>query len=159
MNRHVDAKVKRGSAPCKHEHSRGGVKGFFFCLIRSFFSKTEHISFKGYGVNMAWLIFCDHTKFGIQIFKYNQNISRVGEFFITKAQKYENTKKIIIKFRAFPISCFRDCFYFLPKKAQNSQIRYSNIWALEEFLSKSFSISGMDDLFLKRVLFEWLRDR
>jgi hypothetical protein len=27
------------------------------------------------------------------------------------------------------------------------------------FSSKSLSLSGMDDLFLKRVLFEWLRDR
>ena len=27
------------------------------------------------------------------------------------------------------------------------------------FSSKSLSVSGMDDLLLKRVLFEWLRDR
>jgi len=30
---------------------------------------------------------------------------------------------------------------------------------LGSFSSKSFDVSGMDDLFLKRVLFEWLRDR
>jgi len=27
------------------------------------------------------------------------------------------------------------------------------------FYSKSLDVSGMDNLFLKRVLFEWLRDR
>jgi len=30
---------------------------------------------------------------------------------------------------------------------------------LGSFFTKSLNISGMDDLFLKRVLFEWLRDR
>jgi len=29
----------------------------------------------------------------------------------------------------------------------------------ESFSSKSLNISGMDDLFLNRMLFEWLRDR
>ena len=74
------------------------------------------LTFPWSSTNMAWLIFSNHTKFGIQTFKYNQNTSRVWEFFITKARKYENTKKIIIKFRAFPISCFRDCFYFFATK-------------------------------------------
>ena len=86
-------------------------------------------------VNMALLIFFNHRKFGIQIFKYNQNISRVGEFFITKVRKHEkdNNKISCFPYFACPVGladhtgCFRDCFYFLPKKAQNSQFRYSNI--------------------------------
>jgi len=44
-------------------------------------------------------------------------------FFITKARKDENTKKVKLKFRAFPISCFRDWFYFLPLKTTNFRPR------------------------------------
>jgi hypothetical protein len=51
------------------------------------------------------------------------NPDKPEKFFITKAQKYENTKKIIIKFRAFPIACFRDCFYFFATKSTNLLLR------------------------------------
>ena len=39
---------------------------------------------------------------------------------------------------------------------------FGNVYLFEgsgSFSTKSLNISGMDDLFLKWVLFEWLRDR
>jgi hypothetical protein len=45
---------------------------------------------------------------------------------------------------------------------QKDHLWMDTSWLLEgswNFTTKSLNISGMDDLFLKWVLFEWLRDR
>jgi hypothetical protein len=63
------------------------------------------------------------------------NPDKPEKFFITKARKYENTKKIIIKLRAFLISYFRDCFYFFATKNTKFTIKILT-------LQKSVSING-----------------
>ena len=67
--------------------------------------------------------------------------------------------------RGFPAAAYRRMSHRKPLCGLDRDKNCSFLnWTLinlgiEEFQTKSLNISGMDDLFLKRVLFEWLRGR